>query len=128
MEAEDGELLAAEGASPSIEGIVLALRRVIYRCELLQNAEFSDGDRQALWESIVVALADIKQLDGCNRATHDVIVHERSRHGAQPGAMSVIPDGVSLEDLETGCLAPPYVDPKAARSLAEALIEQLTGR
>ncbi len=106
--------------------VLLELRRVVYRCEILQKSELSDGDRQALWESVVVALADIKQLDGCQRAVHELIVHERSRHVADRGGIAVVPDGVSLADLESGCLAPPYVDPDAARSLAEALIAELS--
>ncbi len=105
--------------------MLIELRRVVYRCELLQNAEFSDSDRQGLWDSIVDALADIKQLEGCDRAAHDLFALERSRHAAQPGATSVIPDGVSLEDLESGCLAPPSVDPDTARTLAEALIARI---
>lgn len=106
-------------------GVLLELRRVVHRCDILQRSELSDEARQTLWESVVVALADIKQLEGCERAAHDLFALERSRHAAQPGATSVIPDGVSLEDLQSGCLAPPYVDPAAARSLAESLIEQL---
>lgn len=116
------------GAGADREGVLIELRRVVYRCELLQNAEFSDGDRQGLWDSIVDALADIKKLEGCDRAAHELFAVERRRHAGQPGATSVIPDGVSLEDLETGCLAPPCVDLHAARSLAEALIAELSGR
>lgn len=108
--------------------VLIELRRVVYRCEILQKSELSDEVRQALWESIVVALADIKQLDGCQRAVHELILQERSRHVVERGGVAVVPDGVSLEDLETGCLAPPYVDPDAARSLAEALVVELSGR
>lgn len=108
------------------EGVLIELRRVVYRCELLQNAALPDGDRQALWDSVVVALADIKQLEGCERAEHELFELERSRHIAQPGTTSVVPDGVSIEDLESGCLAPPCVDPDAARALAEALIAELS--
>lgn len=108
------------------QSVLLELRRVVYRCEILQKSELSDGDRQALWESVVVALADIKQLDGCQRTVHELIVHERSRHVADRGGTAVVPDGVSLADLESGCLAPPYVDPGAARSLAEDLIAELS--
>ena len=109
------------------EGVLTELRRVIYRCELLQNSALPDGDRQALWDSVVVALADIKQLEGCDRSQHELFELERSRHIAQPGATTVVPDGVSIEDLESGCLAPPCVDPAAARALAEALIAELSG-
>lgn len=108
------------------DAVVLELRRVVYRCELLQTTEFSDEVRQALWESVVVTLADIKQSSECQRATHELIVHERSRHVAERGGTAAVPDGVSLEDLESGCLAPPYVDPDAARALAEALIAELS--
>ena len=106
-------------------GIILDQRRVVYRCELLQHPELSDGARQSLWESVVATLAGIRQLDGCEQATHLQIVHERTRHAAPPGGAVVIPDGVSLEDVETGCLAAPCVDPAAARALAERLIERL---
>src|SRR5688572_140948 len=105
--------------------VLLELRRVVYRCEILQKSELSDEVRQALWESVVVALADIKELNGCDRAMRDLFELERSRHIAQADAPTVVPDGVSIEDLESGCLAPPCVDLKAARSLAEALIERL---
>lgn len=106
--------------------VLLELRRVVYRCELLQTTEFSDEVRQALWESVVVALADIKLLSDCHGATQELIAHERSRHVAERGGAAVVPDGVSLADLESGCLAPPYVDPAAARALAEALIDELS--
>ncbi|MEO6606194.1 MAG: hypothetical protein ABIN55_11315 [Aeromicrobium sp.] len=104
---------------------ILELRRVIYRCELLESSDLTDGDRQALWDSIVVTLSDVKQLTGCDQGTHELIGAELSRHPVQPGGAVVIPDGVSLADLENGCLAPPSVDPKAARCLAESLIERL---
>jgi hypothetical protein len=106
-------------------GIILDLRRVVYRCELLEHPELSDGARQSLWESVVATLADIRQLDGCEQAIHGQIVHERARHTVLPGGAVVIPDGVSLEDVETGCLAAPCVNPGAARALAERLIERL---
>ncbi|MDX6278610.1 MAG: hypothetical protein QOJ72_2738 [Nocardioidaceae bacterium] len=106
-------------------GIILDLRRVVYRCELLQHPELSDGARQSLWESVVATLADIRQLEGCDQTTHGQIVRERTRHAATSGGAVVIPDGVSLADVETGCLAAPCVDPTAARTLAERLIERL---
>ncbi len=103
---------------------ILDLRRVICRCELLESSDLTDGDRQVLWESVVQTLAGVRQVAGCDQVTHELIGIERTRRAAH-GAV-VIPDGVSLADLETGCLAPPRVDPKAARSLAEALIERLS--
>jgi hypothetical protein len=106
-------------------GLILDLRRVVYRCEVLQRPALSDETRQSLWESVLVALADIKQLNGCQQATHEQICQERSRHVAEPDLGVVIPDGVSLEDVETGCLAAPCVDPAAARILAEDLIKRL---
>jgi hypothetical protein len=108
-----------------VRRVILDLRRVVYRCELLEHPELSDGARQSLWESVVAALADIRQLDGCEQATHGQIVHERTRHVMLPGGGVVIPDGVSLEDVESGCLAAPCVDPAAARALAEGLIDRL---
>ena len=107
-------------------GVLLELRRVVYRCEILQKSDLSDGERQALWESVVVALADIKELNGCDRAQHELFELERSRHFAQADAVTVVPEGVSIEDLESGCLAPPCVDLHSARSLAEALIAELS--
>lgn len=114
------------GVGADREGVLIELRRVVYRCELLQNLALPDGDRQALWDSVVIALADIKDLGGCDRAKHELFELERSRHISQPEAATVVPDGVSVEDLESGCLAPPCVDPDAARALAEALIAELT--
>lgn len=114
------------GVGDEREGVLIELRRVVFRCELLQHSTLSDEDRQSLWESVVVALAGIKQLDGCDRATHELFAVERSRHVTEPGVTTVVPDGVSLEDLESGCLAPPCVDPDAARALAEALIAELS--
>jgi hypothetical protein len=105
--------------------IILELRRVVYRCELLEHPELSDGARQSLWDSVVATLADIRQLDGCEQTTHGRIVHEHTRHAVLPGGGVFIPDGVSVEDVETGCLAAPCVDPTAARTLAERLIERL---
>ncbi|MCW2749311.1 MAG: hypothetical protein JWR83_421 [Aeromicrobium sp.] len=109
----------------NVRGIILDLRRVVYQCELAQHPELSDGARQSLWDSVVSTLADIRQLDGCEQATPGQIVHERQRQAAPPGRSVVIPDGVSLDDVETGCLAAPCVDPAAARNLAERLIERL---
>ncbi len=104
---------------------ILDLRRVIYRCELLESSDLTDGDRQSLWESVVMTLAAVRQVAGCDQDTHELISGELTRHPVQVGGAVVIPDGVSLEDLETGCLAPPFVDPKAAKALAEALLERL---
>lgn len=106
-------------------GLILDLRRVVYRCEVLLQPTLSDETRQSLWESVLVALADIKQLNDCQPATHQQICEERTRHVAKPGLDVVIPDGVSLEDVESGCLAAPCVDPAAARILAEDLIKRL---
>lgn len=104
--------------------VILELRRVVYRCELLEHPELSDGARQSLWDSVVATLADVRQLDGCDQVTHGQILHERARRAVVPGA-TLIPDGVSLDDVESGCLAAPCVDPAAARILAERLIERL---
>jgi hypothetical protein len=109
----------------NVRGVILQLRRIVYRCELLEHDELPDGVRQSLWESVLSALADVRQLDGCQRATHEQIVIEHDRHAVQPDGRVVIPDGVSVEDVERGCLAAPCVDPSAARSLAESLIERL---
>ncbi len=133
MEPDDGELLEAEGKSPSRGSLVLALRRIIYRCELLASTEFSDGNRQALWESVVLSYdrclttgklgAVVDGLGAAHISTHELLTRERTRHII--AAATVIPDSICELDLQSGPLAEPYVDPAAARALAAALIAEL---
>lgn len=137
MDADDRELAELQGntaPAADLQSTILDLRRIVYRCELLQQGEFTDGANQSLWESVVVtycacftqgALApdQIHRLAPAHRETHELLERERSRHVV--GESTVIPDAICDLDLEIGALAPPYVDPAAARSLAEALIAQL---
>lgn len=138
MEGDDSELLAAEGESSraaDLPSVIIDLRRVIYRCELMQNDEFSDGDRQALWAGVVTSYYEcftsgvltaehLSPLDPIHLETHELLARERARRSI--GEATVIPDGICPLDIESGALAPAYVDPDAARSLAEALIAELT--
>ncbi len=138
MEGDDSELLAAEGGTTpaaDVSSVVLDLRRVIYRCDLLEHGEFSDGDRQALWEAVVVAyygcfvsgvltVEHLRRLGRIHLETHEHLAAERARH--EIGDATVIPDGICTFDVEAGALAPPYVDPVAASALADALIAELS--
>ena len=138
MEGDDSELLAAEGGTaPTADAssVVLDLRRVIFRCDLLEHGEFSDSDRQALWEGVVVAYYDcfvsgvltidhLRRVGPVHLETHEHVAAERARH--EIGASTVIPDGICPFDLEAGALAPSYVDPSATRALADALIAELS--
>lgn len=128
MAADDGELLAAEG-KPDPRGLILELRRIIYRCELLQEGDFTDGNRQALWCGVVttycglITTSDVQSLGPVHSQTHERLEHECVRHTGTESL--VVPDGIDDLDLEAGTLCDPYVDPPAARALAEALIEHL---
>ncbi|MCW2800732.1 MAG: hypothetical protein JWQ70_2204 [Aeromicrobium sp.] len=128
MDADDGEVLAAEGKT-NLRGLVLELRRIVYRCELLQEDDLTDGTRQALWCGVVttycglVSASDIHSLGPVHAQTHELLQREQVRHAV--GDSTVVPDGICDLDLEAGTLCKPYVDPPAARALVEALIGRL---
>jgi len=101
MAADGGELLAAEG-KPDPRGLILELRRIIYRCELLQEGDFTDGNRQALWCGVVttycglITTSDIQGLGPVHSQTHERLEHECVRHTARSHSSSPMASTTSI--------------------------------